>query len=38
VTEEQKDKIVEFINISSEKNSQEILAYFSGNNNELLQE
>ena len=38
VTEEQKDKIVEYINISSEKTSSEILEYFSTNKNELLQE
>ena len=38
VTEEQKDKIVDFITMSSEKSSIELLEYFSGDNNRLLQE
>ncbi len=38
VTEGQKDKIVEYITLSTEKNSWEILEYFSENKNELLQE
>lgn len=38
VTEDQKDKIVEYITLSWEKNSWEILEYFSDNKNELLQE
>ena len=38
VNEEQKDKIVDFINMSSEKSSIELLEYFSENKNELLQE
>jgi histidyl-tRNA synthetase len=38
VNEEQKNSIINFINISSEKSSEELFEYFSSNTNELLQE
>lgn len=38
VNETQKESIINFINISSEKSSEELLEYFSSNTNELLQE